>query len=118
MRLINGPQSLADNNLLTPANQTTHFDTACAGQWDNGQGFIGVSNPSYGTLTYGRTTLRPLDRYEVLAVVALGGGGDGARLLSRMTLKSWTDLGLAEGEGVFVQVKQVSLSAGPGESEE
>jgi hypothetical protein len=28
MRLINGPQSLADNNPFTPPNQTTHFDTA------------------------------------------------------------------------------------------
>ena len=31
MRLANGPQSLANNNLLTPANQTTHFDLARAG---------------------------------------------------------------------------------------
>jgi hypothetical protein len=49
MRLINGPQSLANNNLLTPANQTTHFDLARAGTWDNGQGFVGISNPTYGT---------------------------------------------------------------------
>jgi predicted porin len=57
LRLINGPQSLADNNLFTPANQTTHFDTARAGTLDNGQGFVGISNPTYGTLTFGRTVL-------------------------------------------------------------
>jgi len=63
-------------------------------------------------------TMRPLDRYEVLAVVALGEQGDGARLLSRMTLKSWTELALAEGQSVYAQVKYVALSAGRGEPEE
>jgi molybdate transport system ATP-binding protein len=58
--------------------------------------------------------MKPLDGYEVLAVVALGEQGDGARLLSRMTLKSWTELGLAEGQNVFAQVKYVSLGAGRG----
>ena len=58
--------------------------------------------------------MKPLDGYEVLAVVALGEQGDGARLLSRMTLKSWTELGLAEGRNVFAQVKYVSLNAGRG----
>ncbi len=57
LRLINGPQSLANNNPYTPANQTTAFDSARAGTWDNGQGFIGLSNPTYGTLTFGRTQL-------------------------------------------------------------
>ena len=38
-----------------------------------------------------------------------------ARLLSRMTLKSWTELGLAEGQNIYAQVKYVSLSAGRGE---
>jgi len=54
-RLINGPQSLADNNFYTTANQRTAFDTARAGQWDNGQGFVGFSHPTFGTLTFGRT---------------------------------------------------------------
>ena len=58
--------------------------------------------------------MKALDGYEVLAVVALGEQGDGARLLSRMTLKSWTELGLAEGQNVFAQVKYVSLNAGRG----
>ena len=62
--------------------------------------------------------MRPLDGYEVLVVVALGEKSDGARLLSRMTLKSWTELGLAEGQSVFAQVKYVSLSAGRGEPEQ
>jgi predicted porin len=73
LRLANGPQSLADNNLSTPANQTTHFDLARGGTWDNGQGFIGVSNPTYGTLTFGRTQLlsqSALGAYDPVASVA------------------------------------------------
>ncbi len=54
----NGPRALADNN-LRPAGafpwQTTNADSSRAGQWDNSQGYIGVSNPVYGTLTFGRT---------------------------------------------------------------
>jgi predicted porin len=73
LRLANGPQSLADNNLFTPPNQSTHFDLARAGTWDNGQGFIGVSNPTYGTLTFGRTQLlsqSALGTYDPVASVA------------------------------------------------
>ena len=57
LRLINGPQSQADNNPYTLANQRTSFDLARAGTWDNGQAFVGVSNPTYGTLTFGRSVL-------------------------------------------------------------
>jgi predicted porin len=53
--LINGPRSRADNNVNALANQTSNFNSSRAGQWDNSQGFIGVSNPAYGTLTFGRT---------------------------------------------------------------
>jgi molybdate transport system ATP-binding protein len=62
--------------------------------------------------------MKPLDSYEVLVVVALGENGDGARLLSRITQKSWAELGLAEGLGVYAQVKYVSLGPGRGEAEE
>lgn len=73
LRLVNGPQSLADNNLNKTAYQRTAFDTARAGQWDNGQGFVGVTNPTYGTLTYGRTTLlsqSAMGAYDPAASVA------------------------------------------------
>jgi predicted porin len=55
LELINGPRSLADNNLRALLNQRTQFDSSRAGQWDNSQGFVGISNPVYGTLTFGRT---------------------------------------------------------------
>jgi molybdate transport system ATP-binding protein len=56
--------------------------------------------------------MKSLDSYETLVVVALGEGGDGARLLSRMTRKSAEELGLAKGQRVFAQVKSVALAAG------
>ena len=55
---LSAPRSLAYNN-ARPSNtapfQNTNFDGSRAGQWDNSQGFLGVSNPVYGTLTLGRT---------------------------------------------------------------
>ena len=59
---------------LTPRPlQRTAFDSARAGTWDNGQGFVGISNPAYGTLTFGRTTLlsvSALSAYDPVASVA------------------------------------------------
>ncbi|WP_213770876.1 molybdenum ABC transporter ATP-binding protein [Bradyrhizobium sp. dw_78] len=49
---------------------------------------------------------------EVVAVLALGSGGSGVRLLARITLRSWDMLQLAEGMDVFAQVKGVSLVSG------
>ena len=55
---LNSPRSLAYNN-SRPTNtfpfQNNNFDGSRAGQWDNSQGFLGISNPVYGTLTFGRT---------------------------------------------------------------
>ncbi len=59
--LINAPRSRADNNVNALANQTANYNSSAAGQWDNAQGFIGVSNPVYGTLTFGRTNSLALD---------------------------------------------------------
>lgn len=48
---------------------------------------------------------------EMLVVLALG-DGDGARLLARVTRRSWETLGLAEGMSVYAQVKGVALARG------
>ena len=55
---------------------------------------------------------RRVGSHEVVAVIALGADGAGARLLSRLTQKSWESLGLAEGVGVHAQVKAVALAPG------
>lgn len=48
---------------------------------------------------------------EVIVVLALGADGRGARLLARITLRSWDHLGLAEAMPVYAQVKGVSLGS-------
>jgi predicted porin len=54
LRLSNGPGSLVENNTSTLANQTANGDSSRAGQFDNTQGYIGVSNAIFGALTVGR----------------------------------------------------------------
>ena len=61
------------------------------------------------------TNATAVDANEMVAVVALGADGAGARLLSRLTMKSWEDLGLAQGMSVYAQVKAVALAPGRGE---
>jgi molybdate transport system ATP-binding protein len=54
---------------------------------------------------------------EVLVVLALGSNGGGARLLARVTRRSWDLLQLSEGMNVFAQVKGVALAPARGVSE-
>jgi molybdate transport system ATP-binding protein len=49
---------------------------------------------------------------EVLVVLGLGAEGEGARLLARVTRRSWDQLQLDEGIEVFAQVKGVALAPG------
>jgi predicted porin len=71
---FNGPRSLADVNTTNSAglvtingknfyfqNQKTNLDSSRAGQWDNSQGYVGISSPTWGTLTFGRTNSLTFD---------------------------------------------------------
>ncbi|RBP12901.1 molybdate transport system ATP-binding protein [Roseiarcus fermentans] len=58
---------------------------------------------------------KPIDSNEIVAVVALGSDGEGARVLSRLTRKSWDELRLGVDVAVFAQVKAVALGPGRGE---
>ena len=53
-RLVNGPKSLVDNNNVALANQNTNSDSARSTGWDNSRAYVGVSNATYGALTFGR----------------------------------------------------------------
>ena len=71
--LINGPRSRADNNVNAVGAQTANFNSSRAGQWDNSQGFIGLSNADYGALTFGRTSSlsqNALSSYDPVASIA------------------------------------------------
>lgn len=58
-----------------------------------------------------------IDGAQVNVLLRLGADGTGARLLSRITRKSWDVLGLAPGSSVFAQIKSVAIAnrTNPGE---
>lgn len=51
----------------------------------------------------------PLNEAEMLVVLRLGEQGEGARVLARVTHRSWARLGFAPGERVHAQIKGVAL---------
>jgi predicted porin len=57
----NGPRSFLDNNGVPLASQSSNSDSSRAGQFYNGVGYAGVSNPAFGTLTFGRQNSLSLD---------------------------------------------------------
>jgi predicted porin len=60
-RLSNGPGSVAANAGVPQNQQSAFSDSSRAGQWFNGVGYVGVSSPSYGTLTVFRQNSLTLD---------------------------------------------------------
>jgi len=54
MQLTNGPRSLVEENNTPLPFQNTNSDSSRAGQWDNTRGYVGLSNSTFGTLTFGR----------------------------------------------------------------
>ena len=57
-------------------------------------------------------TAAMLGENEVLAILGLSPTGAGARLVARVTRRSWERLGLAEGMQVYAQIKSVALAPG------
>ena len=52
--LADAQRSQVQNNGKALILQNANANSSRTGQWDNSQGFIGVSNPTFGTLTAGR----------------------------------------------------------------
>ncbi len=61
LRFSNGPGSDAANAGIPQNFATAYADSSRAGQWFNGQGYVGVSSPTYGTLTVFRQNSLTLD---------------------------------------------------------
>ena len=59
--LADAQRSQVQNNGKALTLQGANNDSSRSGQWDNSQGFIGVSNKTYGTLTVGRVNTLSLD---------------------------------------------------------
>ena len=59
--LASGQRSLVQNNGRALVLQGTNNNSSRNGQFDNSQGFIGVSNKTFGTLTVGRVNSLTLD---------------------------------------------------------
>jgi predicted porin len=60
-RFSNGPGSVAANAGVPQNQATAYSDSSRAGQWYNGQGYVGISSPTYGTLTVFRQNSLTLD---------------------------------------------------------
>jgi molybdate transport system ATP-binding protein len=56
---------------------------------------------------------RLLGQHEMIVVLRLGFDGTGARLLARVTRRSWEQLALAEGMEAYAQIKSVALAPAP-----
>ncbi len=69
--IVNGPHSLVQNNGKALVLQSANADLSRAGQFDNSVGYLGVSNPTFGTLTVGRVTSLTLD--GVISYDPMGG---------------------------------------------
>jgi len=59
--LADAQRSQVQNNGRALTQQNANADSSRTGQWDNSQRFIGISNPTYGTLTVGRVYTLSLD---------------------------------------------------------
>jgi predicted porin len=59
--LADAQRSQVQNNGKALTLQGANNDSSRTGQWDNSQGFIGLSNKTYGTITVGRVNTLSLD---------------------------------------------------------
>ena len=59
--MANSPASLWTNNLTKLQYQSANGDSSRAGQFFNSQVFAGLSNTTFGTLTFGRQNTLDLD---------------------------------------------------------
>lgn len=100
LRFANGPQSLVDNNLRTLGNQSSNADSSRTYGIDNSRAYLGVSNPTYGTLTFGRqnvftndasTTYDPFGGAYAYSLIGTSGSswsGNGYTELARSNLSA------------------------------
>ncbi len=85
--IANGPGSLAQNNGVALASQSSRGDSALAGQALNNFAYVGLSSQTFGALTFGRqkslvsdnaSTYDPMDSAPAFSVItgSFSGGGN------------------------------------------
>jgi predicted porin len=70
-QLANGEGSMVQNNGIPLNLRSANGDSSRNGQAFNGQAYVGLQSPTWGTLTIGRNNGLPLD--QILAYDAMGG---------------------------------------------
>jgi predicted porin len=71
LQLSNSAQSLFDNKGVPLNQQSSNSDSSRGGQFYNSVGFVGVSSPTYGTLTFFRQNSLTLDAFAAYDPLAL-----------------------------------------------
>src|SRR5471032_1703559 len=71
LQLSNSAQSLFDNKGVPLNQQSANSDSSRGGQFYNSVGFVGVSSPTYGTLTFFRQNSLTLDAFAAYDPLAL-----------------------------------------------
>jgi predicted porin len=113
-KFSSGPGSVANNAGVPQNQQTSWADSSRAGQWYNGNGYVGLSSPTYGTLTVFRQNSLTYD--GVLAYDPMGasyafspigwqgitcGGGDTENCRHTTSLKYRLNIGQARVAGIW-----------------
>src|SRR6266852_2293130 len=114
----NGPGSIAANAGIPQNQATAYSDSSRAGQWFNGQGFVGVSSPTYGTLTVLRQNSLTLDAvldYDQFGGYAQNNASNGAyQFQAGADISTWGK-GVLSVDAIYSYVRDsVSLALAPG----
>jgi predicted porin len=86
-RITNAVGTIANNNGIAQANQTAYSDSSLAGQLFGSAAYVGISNNTYGTLTFGRqnslqsdaiSSYDPTGRANAFSLIGSSGNTAGA----------------------------------------
>lgn len=112
----NGPRSFLENNGVPLDQQSGTGDSSRAGQFYNGTGYVGISNETFGKLTFGRQNSLSLDgviaydpmqtsyAFSVIGYQGIAsGGGDTEDARSTTALKYRGEFGMFR-VGAFYQI--------------
>jgi predicted porin len=113
-QFANGPKSLVEANGVPLASQNSNADSSRAGQFYNGAGYAGISNETFGTLTFGRQnslTLDGVNAYDPMGGSyafspigysgAAAGVGDTEDARYTTALKYRVDVGMLRGAALY-----------------